>query len=212
MLTTFVDLPTTTLIHVPDYVMQLVLAASFTLLKLLNSFYAAHVDVPAGRTLFGKAVSSLRQISVRTNDLPQRLAEVLAQLWQTSGAADHRLFNGNAGPKEADDTLQLKVRCRSSLSVVYDSIWRWRQQSQQTGRESLDRAVEHPTIPDSPDESHKPSGVPNSFNVDPAIEAMDSMAWGGGYGGNAVFDPLSWALDGNLAFQFENTDAFGQPL
>lgn len=184
------------------------LAAATTLLKLLNSFYASHVDIPSGRTLFSRTVSGLRQLSVRSNDLPQRLAEVMAQLWQTSGASEQRLFNAEAS-KQPDDSLQLKIRCRSSLSVLYDAIWRWRQQAGQAGRDNLEAAVEHPTAvaggTNARNTPQPPSGAPSGAGGLPGILGDggldDPMNWGDSFGGNAVFDPLSWALDGNLHYQ-----------
>ena len=191
------------------------LAGATTLLKILNSFYASHVDVPSGRTLFSSTVSNLRTLSVRSNDLPQRLAEVMAQLWQTTGASEQRLFNPeNNTSKQPDESLQLRVRCRSSLSVLYDAIWRWRQQAGPAGRESLERAVEHPTAvaggtnarntPQPPAGGIGPGGtgiggLGATLGDGSALD--DPMGWDGGFGGNAVFDPLSWALDGNLQLQ-----------
>ncbi len=121
------------LIYSPNYVLQMIIAAAFTLLKLLNSFFASHIDVVYGRSLFTSAIQAIRSISVRTNDLPSRLAEVLAQLWRASGAGSRQLNNGNAN---IDNSLQLKVKCRMSMSLVYDSLWRWREEFQ--GRGNLD--------------------------------------------------------------------------
>lgn len=190
------------------------------MLKLLNSFFAAHVDVPVGRTLFAKSVSTLRKLSVRSNDLPQRLAEVMAQFWHTSGSSQQRLFNdGQDAAREPDDTLQLKVRCRSSLSVLFDAIWRWRQQVGQSGRESLAQAVEHPTsVPTDTHGANTPNpaadglgGAGIGLGMDNALGGdIDPLAWDGSYGSNAVFDPLSWALDGNLQFPpFDGVDGLG---
>lgn len=212
VLTAVIDLPSNIFMYIPRYLEQMMLAAATTLLKLLNSFYASHVDIPSGRTLFSRTVSSLRKLSVRSNDLPQRLAEVMAQLWQTSGASEQRLFKSDSQSNQPDESLQLRVRCRSSLSVLYDAIWRWRQQTGQAGRESLEQAVENPT---------KVSGGTNARNtpqppggIGPSNTAIgglstafdgsaldDSMNWDTTFGGNAVFDPLSWALDGNLQLQ-----------
>lgn len=50
------------------------------------------------------------------HDRPIRLADILAQMWNASGP----------DPPE-EDVLQLKVRCRMSMSHVYDTVWRWRQ-------------------------------------------------------------------------------------
>ena len=198
--------------YIPRFIEQMMLAAATTLLKLLNSFYASHVDVPSGRTLFSRTVSSLRQLSVRSNDLPQRLAEVMAQLWQTSGASEQRLFPDNNTSKQPDESLQLRVRCRSSLSVLYDAIWRWRQQAGPGGRESLENAAEHPTAVSGGTNARNTPQPPLTGGIGGGIgglsttlgdgSALDDMSWDATFGGNAVFDPLSWALDGNLQLQF----------
>lgn len=194
---------------VPRYIEQMMLAAAVTLLKILNSFYATHVDVVQGRTLFSRTVGGLRKLSVRSNDLPQRLAEVMAQLWQSSGAGEQRMFkeDGQIGSvaREPDESLQLKVRCRSSLSVLYDAIWRWRERAGQAGRDSLAHAVDNPTaLPGDTNSRNTPQPPPNGMpglgdaHLTLPPNDLDAMNWGSPFGGNAVFDPLSWALDGNL--------------
>lgn len=205
MLTAVNDLPPNIFMYLPRYIEQMMLAGATTLLKLLNSFYASHVDIPSGRTLFSKTVSGLRTLSVRSNDLPQRLAEVMAQLWATSGASEQRLFTSdNSGSKQADESLQLRVRCRSSLSVLYDAIWRWRQQVGQNA--NLEHAVDNPTaVPGGTNTRNtpQPPGGANSTLLGAGLDGGldDPMSWDGNFGGNAVFDPLSWALDGNLQLQ-----------
>ena len=154
----------------------------------------------------------------------------MAQLWHTSGASEQRLFVENEGSKQADDSLQLKVRCRSSLSVLYDAIWRWRQAVGQTGREGLAQAVEHPTIIPTADTSatngargttpnpgatmagesninnhnHNNGGQTSLLDntLMGATGEIDPLSWEGSYGSNAVFDPLSWALDGSINLNF----------
>lgn len=211
MLTAVIDLPSQIFMYVPRYIEQMMLAGATTLLKLLNSFYAAHVDVPSGRSLFSRSVSLLRKLSVRSNDLPQRLAEVMAQLWETSGASEQRLFTSDNQPKQPDESLQLRVRCRSSLSVLYDAIWRWRQQAQQSGRgDNLEHAVEHPTsVPGGTNTRNTPQPPSNALAGTAAAgnSLLDTglgnsmldvpMDWDTGFGGNAVFDPLSLLLDNN---------------
>lgn len=118
-----------------NYILQMIIAAGFTLLKLLNSFFANHIDFEHGRSLFNQSIYAIRKISVRTNDLPSRLAEVLAQLWKGSGASSRQMPNGNA---TSDNSLQLKVKCRMSMSLVFDSVWRWREEHQNQGRGNLD--------------------------------------------------------------------------
>lgn len=217
------DMPMEQFAYVPRYIEQMMLAAATTLLKLLNSFYASHVDVVHGRTLFSKTVSGLRKLSVRSNDLPQRLAEVMAQLWQSSGASEQRLFKTDGSldsiAREPDESLQLKVRCRSSLSVLYDTIWRWRERVGQAGRDSLAQAVEHPTTltadtnsRNTPQPPTHLQGLDNTLQGGLTTNELDGMNWDTPFGGNAVFDPLSWALDGNLGLGgglFGGQDALG---
>ncbi|KAI7286347.1 hypothetical protein KC345_g1286 [Hortaea werneckii] len=234
LLTNILDLPDDLFLYVPRYIEQMMLAGAVTLLKLLNSFYATHVDIISGRTLFGRTVNGLRKLSVRSNDLPQRLAEVMAQLWQTSGASEQKLFpdssttgEEDSKPAPRDESLQLRVRCRSSLSVLYDAIWRWRQQVGVEGRQNLEKAVEHPTaISASAGEMRAATPQPGTLAAVPNAGANPGLTMGGNgggglldgsasgagggnselgvdwdvFGGNAVFDPLSWALDGNLQF------------
>ncbi|KAK4958705.1 hypothetical protein LTR66_013106 [Elasticomyces elasticus] len=207
-----------------NYIMQTIVAAGFTLLKLLNSFFAKNVDVVQGRTLFAQTITAVRAMSVARNDLPQRLAEVLAQLWQASGASQQRMFDTNntldptMRPGSAvddnnvvDGSLQLKVRCRGSRSLVFDSVWRWREEFGRT--RELDKAVERPTELDtSGDAKHAVLGSVAQGGYDGidggggvAASGMDGLGMGMGDDasftasmGYDVFDPLSWLLDGHV--------------
>lgn len=233
LLHTFLKLPTSQRdvskhdgsIHATNYIMQMILAAGFTLLKLLNSFFAAHVDVPAGRTLFLQTVTALRSISVERNDLPQRLAEVLAQLWQTSpqGQNNHRLFDNNGVRKEIDHTLQLKVRCRMSMSLLYDSVWRWKDQMGASASKNLDRAVINPTIPGTgATSSSNSSAPPASLQQQHSEGELGNMTHDGSdltmplgdwpndinFGTIPPFDSLGWALDSFLDMNGINGEGF----
>lgn len=210
-------------IYATNYMMQMLLAAGFTLLKLLNSFFAAHVDVPAGRTLLLSTVTALRQISVERNDLPQRLAEVLAQLWQSSpqGRDSHRIFDGNAVKK---DELQLRVRCRMSMSLLYDSVWRWKDQMGASASKNLDRAVINPTIPGTGVTSSSASSVaPTTMQHEvtdlsgtsglPSEGADLGMPLGDwpndmNFGSTLPFDSVGWALDSFLDINGINGEGF----
>jgi len=118
-----------------NYVLQMIIASGFTILKLLNSFFASYVDHEYGRSLFTRTIYAIRSISVMTNDLPSRLAEVLAQLWKSSGAGSRR---SQLRPDYSETSLQLKVKCRMSMSLVYDSVWRWREEFQNQGHGNLE--------------------------------------------------------------------------
>lgn len=113
----------------------MIIAAGFSLLKLLNSFFASHINIVYGRDLFNRTIQAIRTVSVFTNDLPNRLAEVLAQLWRSSGAGSRRSVAAN---DSTDNSLQLKVKCRMSMSLVFDSVWRWREEFQAQGRGNLE--------------------------------------------------------------------------
>jgi hypothetical protein len=207
--------------YVPRYIEQMMLAASVTLLKILNSFYAKHVDTIHGKGLFTQSVSSLRKLSVRGNDLPQRLAEVMAQLWLHSGSGEQELFKVDNRDAHTDDTLQLKVRCRSSLSVLYDAIWRWREKAGQAGRENLINDIQNPTrLPDTNRNTPQPHNAlgdvhltqpSTGLNMGQGNE-LESIAWDTTFGGNAVFDPLSWALDGNISGLGNGLFGLNEPL
>lgn len=127
--------PGSSINYATNYILQLLLACGFALLKLLNSFFARMINLDLGKRLFMQTVRVIRAISVMQNDLPMRLAEVLAQLWQAGGAG------GLPSPTwdgSINDSLQLKVRCRMSMSLVFDSIWRWREEFQVKGRDNLE--------------------------------------------------------------------------
>ncbi len=116
--------------YATNYIGQMIVAAGFALLKLLGSFFASEVDFERGRQLFHKTVQAIRSMSVTNNDLFWRLAELMVQMW-----------NGvprSGGTDQVDGSLQLKVRCRHSMSLVFDSIWRWREEFQAQGRGSLE--------------------------------------------------------------------------
>lgn len=206
--------------HASNYILQMIIAAAFTLLKLLNSFFADSVKLAHGRDLFMKTIRAIRTISVATNDLPSRLAEVLAQLWKGGGSG---LRNGHGQGRSLENSLQLKVRCRMSMSLVYDSVWRWREEFQAKGRGNLDSmsssgsrdesqsnntmsaAVKNPTNPDSNVESSASStvdpGLPSEGLLVDGFTTSSSTLFG--ETSNEVFDPLSWMLDGYTDFPYD---------
>jgi hypothetical protein len=133
--------------YATNYILQMIVAACFALLKLLSSFFAREIDFDRGRLLFHRTIQVIRSMSIINNDLPWRLAELMVQMWngtrveQRSQQQQHQ-NNGNSNGIETrtivDDSLQLKVRCRMSMSLVFDSIWRWREDFQASGRGNLE--------------------------------------------------------------------------
>jgi transcriptional regulatory protein LEU3 len=84
--------------YVPYYVMQMALAAGFTLLKLLNSDLASKLPAEKGRQLVLQTVDALRKAKVWSNDLLDRFAEVLAQLWKESSRGRSSLHSMSQSP------------------------------------------------------------------------------------------------------------------
>jgi hypothetical protein len=109
--------PGNLLSYVTNYILQMLVSAAFALMKLLKSSFSCQIDLEHGRFLFNGTISAIRRISVVDNDRPVRLANVLSQMWNASCSIS----------ATGDDALQLKVRCRMSMSHVYDTVWRWRQ-------------------------------------------------------------------------------------
>ncbi|KAK4444104.1 hypothetical protein QBC34DRAFT_309788 [Podospora aff. communis PSN243] len=164
------------LLYATNYIQQMLVAAGFALLKLLRSFFAKTIDFNRGRDLFHKTIRAIRTTSVVQNDLYWRLAELMVQIWNGARLEGHSQgYTSDDGPNIVDDSLQLKVRCRHSMSLVFDSIWHWREEYQARGRGSLDGklfpmhfcpevkiplqakttlvALKQPTNPDSANES-----------------------------------------------------------
>lgn len=117
--------------YTPYYVYQMMVAGGCTLLKLCKSFFAAHIDMDYAKNLFNRTIWAIRRVSVSSNDLPERLAEVVAQMWRLNNVPTPKL---TADGGEVDDSLMLKVRCRMSMSLLFDSVWRWREDARTKGR------------------------------------------------------------------------------
>lgn len=123
------------LIHCPYYIFQLLLACGFTLLKLLRSPFAQYVDIEAGKSLFNSTISACRKISISNNDLPGRLADVLAQLWAWGNKPDTTCSDSGIRVGQ----VPLAVKSRMSMSVVYDCLWRWRKEFKKDSARQLTR-------------------------------------------------------------------------
>lgn len=86
------------LLFVPYYIMQMSLAAGFALLKVLNSDFASRLSPEQGRKYVLQTVDVLRKSKVWPNDLPDRFAEVLAQLWKESSRGSRSLHSMSQSP------------------------------------------------------------------------------------------------------------------
>ncbi|GMG07651.1 unnamed protein product [Aspergillus oryzae] len=144
------------------------------------------------KALFNRTIWAIRGVSVSSNDLPERLAEVLAQMWRLQSTPSPKPTTESS---EMDDSLMLKVRCRMTY-------------------------LKNPTNPDSNAESSAASsvGAAHTSNSTPGIGGDPSLAPApilpqatlGVQSGSSVpglpsglmkpnyevFDPLNWLLDG----------------
>ncbi|EPS30349.1 hypothetical protein POX_b02641 [Penicillium oxalicum] len=203
--------------YTPYYIYQMMVAAGCTLLKLSKSFFSSHIDMEYTKNLFNRTIWAIRGVSVSSNDLPERLAEVLAQMWRLGGGTQ-RATGSNT---DVDDSLRLKVRCRMSMSLLFDSVWRWREDTRTKGR-NIEAYLKNPTNPDSAADSSNASSVglvrtqsstPGISGGDPSLAPAPMLAAPSlgvqppGPGVNSlpsgfmepnyeVFDPLNWLLDG----------------
>jgi hypothetical protein len=126
------------LLYATNYMQQMLVAAAFTLLKLMRSFFSKTIDFQRGRNLFHRSIQAIRATSVVSNDLQWRLAELMVQMWNGARLDQKNHNHEDDSPIQVDDSLQLKVRCRHSMSLVFDSVWRWREEYQALGRGSLE--------------------------------------------------------------------------
>lgn len=162
-------------------------------MKLLNSFFARHIDVEAARALFTSTIYGIRSASLANNDLESRLAEVLTQLWRSYGAGSRKRLASGAF---TDNPLQLKLRRRMSMSLVYDSVWRWREEFQFNGDGTtsiLDSAMNNPTDPEAEGDSDEAAAndLPSAgLNLNDSLMDLNYD----------VFESLTWMLDGSADF------------
>ncbi|KAJ5555579.1 transcriptional regulator family: Fungal Specific TF [Penicillium sp. DV-2018c] len=176
--------------HSTNYILQMIVSAAFALMKLLKSSFSRNLDFNHGKILFNGAISAIRRISVMDHDRPIRLADILAQMWNATSLE----------PAE-EDALQLKVRCRMSMSHVYDTVWRWRQrfrpaksmEEMQAAAIAANQDIPGPTGPLTRQQQ-------DSSLEDPAMlmptQFDESGAFFSETGFSEVFDSLNWVFDG----------------
>lgn len=109
-----------TLHYWPFFCYQMFVSASCIILRILkNGHFDAAVDVDSGMAFLNSAILALRKMSVANNDLPARLSDVFAFLYSQPGIG--------GVPGDAPHSLRPRVLNRLSMSVVYGSLWEWRE-------------------------------------------------------------------------------------
>ncbi|OJJ43418.1 hypothetical protein ASPZODRAFT_146133 [Penicilliopsis zonata CBS 506.65] len=172
--------------HATNYILQMIVSAAFALMKLLKSAFNRHIDFEHGKLLFNGAISAIRRISVMDHDRPVRLADILAQMWNA----------GTPGSASEEDALQLKVRCRMSMSHVYDTVWRWRQRFRpMKSVEDVQSAQANPNISSTGlARQHDGSLDGSSLILPPQFDQGPAFISEAGF--SEVFDSLNWVFDG----------------
>ncbi|KAJ0415917.1 hypothetical protein BJY00DRAFT_317380 [Aspergillus carlsbadensis] len=124
--------------HWPFFCYQAFVSAALTVLKILTSgSFASAVDMPAGKSLLNLAILALRKMSIANNDLPARLSDVVGFLYSLPS-------HGPSG--QPTHSLSLRVKNRSSMSIVYDSLWQWRRYFQMSQDDTTPPIEDQPTI------------------------------------------------------------------
>ncbi|KAJ5727455.1 transcriptional regulator family: Fungal Specific TF [Penicillium malachiteum] len=175
--------------HSTNYILQMIVSAAFALMKLLKSSFNRHIDFNHGKLLFNGAISAIRRISVMDHDRPIRLADILAQMWNATG------------PEPAgEDGLQLKVRCRMSMSHVYDTVWRWRQRFRPAKTMEEMQAAAAAANLDITTTVGPMSRQQDISMEDPSLMLPGQFDESGAFlsevGFSEVFDSLNWVFDG----------------
>ena len=210
------------LTYAPAYICSVMLASGFSLLKLMHNFLTQHgLDLQGASEMLTRTVWAIRSMSVTDNDLAERLAEVLAQVWK-SGRMQLEANENATGDTETEENLSLKVRCRMSMSLVHDSVWRWRRNFQYSNGKSIEAALRKTTYPSGPPDPNAPSAVGetdgnyidhrSSLAASSLVPAMSGLANDlnmnefsmdfSEAAGDQVFDPLNWMLDGVVGFPY----------
>lgn len=92
-------------------------AGAIYISKVVHSSYRQYLDVDGGKHAFNICLFVLRQSSVDDNDIPGRSSKLIAQIWT--------IHQGQAGELQKPPTV--KLASRMFYSIVYDSLWQWRE-------------------------------------------------------------------------------------
>ncbi|KAF9775582.1 hypothetical protein IL306_006301 [Fusarium sp. DS 682] len=92
------------------------LLAAFCILRIVRSQLKEHIDLRDAEQSLFKAISFVKRRSMQHGDLDERYGTILSQLWSNSNSMNIIAVNG----------LELRIRSRLFMSVVFDSLWWWR--------------------------------------------------------------------------------------
>ncbi|KAF2686999.1 hypothetical protein K458DRAFT_297131 [Lentithecium fluviatile CBS 122367] len=129
-----------------SFIDRTVSLAGFCLLKLCRSTLSQHLDLAEGERAYVYAAQFSKSTSLQKNDLGERCAAILTNLWGSS-----RVFRRKNGVVES---LGIRLRTRLSMSVSFDMFWYWREEfghmaNPYNGEDAIpSNAQTQPTTPD----------------------------------------------------------------
>ncbi|KAG9507406.1 hypothetical protein J7337_000957 [Fusarium musae] len=103
-------------LYASNYYTRMALLAAFCILRIVRSQLKEHIDLRDAQQSLFKAISFVKRRSMQHGDLDERYGTILSQLWSNSDSMDTSTANG----------LDLRIRSRLFMSVVFDSLWWWR--------------------------------------------------------------------------------------
>ncbi|KAI4659875.1 uncharacterized protein J4E79_005677 [Alternaria viburni] len=103
-----------------SFIDRTITLAGFTILRLVRSPLAQHLDVLAGERAFSQAYDFLKNVSLQPGDIHFRTAHIMKDLWGSD-----KVFRKKDGRVES---LYLRLRTRLSMSISYDMFWYWREE------------------------------------------------------------------------------------
>jgi transcriptional regulatory protein LEU3 len=101
------------------YLLQSLYLSSCTLLRLLKTSFAKNLDTTSGEALFLSSVGLLQKLSIGNNAYHAKAATILSLLW-----GSEKVFKNADG----SETHELRIRSRSTMSLVFDCFWWWREE------------------------------------------------------------------------------------
>lgn len=113
------------LLYLPLYLQIDIVIAAFVIFKLQFSKLAELLDTTSGKRHFASAIAIMRKSSVKENDFPIRVSTIMFQLWKLHSKDRADAIRDGAAPKYVSP--KLKLVSRMAPSVLFDSIWVWRE-------------------------------------------------------------------------------------
>ncbi|KAF1927574.1 C6 zinc finger domain-containing protein [Didymella exigua CBS 183.55] len=131
-----------------SFVDRTICLAGFSILRLVRSPLAQHLDLTAGEQAYFQAVEFLKNVSMQSGDVEIRTALIMNELWNSN-----KVFRRRDGRIES---LGLRLRTRLSMSVTYDMFWYWREEfNQMQNPYNGDDAINAPNETTQPGTSRK---------------------------------------------------------